>query len=83
MKQAADFTVYERGALWYVQWCTNGGVRHWKTTGVRVQPDRKGRGRGAAMIAAAKIAGERPKVRSPILAEYARDFYRCQDYWRW
>jgi len=76
LRRASDFTVYERGCIWYVQWLSNGCIRRWKSTGERVHPRLKDRGQKAAMIAAAKIVGAGPRAEAPVLGESAKDFYR-------
>jgi len=52
------------------------GKRYFKTTGERVQPKLKDRGQKAALCAAAKIVGSGVRSQAPVLAEYAKDFYR-------
>ncbi len=70
--------MYERGGIWYVQWLSRQGKRYFKTTGERVQPKLKDRGQKAAMVAAAKIIGSGLRSQAPVLAEYAKDFYRWE-----
>jgi integrase len=79
LRRASDFTVYVRGGgIWYVQWLSRKGKRYWKSTGERVQPKLKDRGQKAALCAAAVIIGSGLRSHAPVLAEYAKDFYRWE-----
>jgi hypothetical protein len=79
LRRASDFTVYVRGGgIWYVQWLSRQGKRHFKTTRERVQPKLKDRGKSAAMVAAAKIIGSGLRSQAAVLAEYAKDFDRWE-----
>jgi hypothetical protein len=76
LRKASDFTVYERGGIWYVQWLSRQGKRYWKSTGERVQQKLKDRGQKAALCAASMIIGSGRRSEAPVLAEYAKDIYR-------
>ena len=73
MRKAAEFTVYGRNGIWHVQWLSNDGIRRWISTGERVRPELKTRGRDAALISAAKIVGRGPRRSPPSLGQYAKD----------
>ena len=68
--------MYERGGIWYVQWLSRQGKRYFKTTGERVQPKLKDRGKRRRWSPQPRSSDRAVRSEAPVLAEYAKDFYR-------